>query len=82
MSQPVFVSYPENKPTDRGYYYTLYYNFDLDEELYKCIYWNGEYWVSWRPNGGPPMKILKFVPSSREEYYTNCLRRMIEEFKT
>lgn len=37
-----WVDYPDNKPTEDGYYYTLYFNPQLNELLYKSLWYSTE----------------------------------------
>ena len=72
-----WVSYPENIPTEDGYYYTDYFNTDLMRFFYKAIYWNSKLgsWVGWRRDGGPDLsRVESFMLTSRHDYYLPCVR--------
>ena len=67
-----WIKYPENIPTEDGYYMTEYFNVDLNEYFGKGIFWNStkQSWIGWRPDGGPGLtRVKSFMPESRHDYY-------------
>ena len=73
--------YPDEKPIERGYYYTSYFNIDENQEYMKCIWWdpNTQKWSPWRPNGTPQLRVLMFAPSTRSGYYGECNKYQRED---
>ena len=61
--------FPEDQPTERGYYYTYYFNHDENEHFLKCIYWDTKSWLPWRPGGGPKLTVIKYAPKTWAPYY-------------
>lgn len=64
-------SYPEQQPSERGYYLTLYHNKKQNEHLFKCIYWNGR-WCAWRPGVTEDPDVKGFVQDTHAPYYGDC----------
>lgn len=66
------------KPDDSGYYMTHYF-FNVNKDLIyeKAIYYNHLdcEWKKWRSNL-PDFTVIEFLPSSKSEYYTECLRKV------
>lgn len=68
--------YPEQTPTDSGYYYT--YHLMNDERWYKAIWWDSKTskWIHWRPAENKAKiepNVIAFVLESRTDYYCPCL---------
>jgi hypothetical protein len=63
------VSYPENKPSESGYYYTKYFNTQLMEYRYKALWYSvkKDKWL-WRI----VPYVATFCPDSRNDYYVSC----------
>lgn len=69
--------YPDHTPTQPGYYYTLYYNAEHDDYLFKSIYWNGK-WCAWRPREMTDPDVKGYVPDTHHSYYVPCTQLAIE----
>lgn len=63
--------YPEQQPTQRGYYLTLYYNKEHEAHFTKCIYWDGQ-WCAWRPGVTEDPDVKGFVQDTLAPYYGSC----------
>ena len=75
MGERSWLSYPENKPTDHGYYMTVH---QVEDGLfYKAIYWDGTQWCKWRRNQ-TDLHIHRYLEYTRENFYTECIRNFTE----
>lgn len=64
--------YPDQTPPKSGYYLTLYYNKDHEDYLTKCIQWNGNSWLPWRPGVIIDSNVKGFVQDTHHDYYAPC----------
>jgi hypothetical protein len=86
-----WVRYPETKPKESGYYFTVYLDNteypdgrSVGNLFYKCIYWcnKREDWISWRTT--PFSKISHrfevgcFVEKTRTDFYCPCIEKVEE----
>lgn len=53
--------YPDAKPNRSGYYYTYYFNNEMNDCFYKAIYYNtsADEWIGWRRGIEP--KVIGYV---------------------
>jgi hypothetical protein len=63
--------YPDQVPTQPGYYLTLYFNNEHQAHLFKCIYWAGR-WCAWRPGAKEDPDVKGFVQDTLNPYYVPC----------
>ncbi len=74
--QLVGLTYPENKPTETGYYLCRHL---FESKLYdKCIQWSSkrQKWVEIISNH--PWNVIDFVPETRADYYTECMNKTLD----
>jgi hypothetical protein len=70
------LSYPENKPTETGYYLCRHL---FESELYdKCIQWSAkrQKWVEILAKHN--WNVVEFVPQTRADYYTECMNKTLD----
>lgn len=72
-------SYPENIPTESGYYMTLLKYEDKPETFLKPVVFNAKTneWIKWRPNL-LNFVVTKYLPFTKSMYYTDCVRAFDE----
>jgi hypothetical protein len=75
------LSYPENVPTQTGYYVVKYLNQDHNEYYFKALVWNGEQWCGWRRSGWAGWKnnlndlVKEFYPDTHDEHYVPSMTK-------
>lgn len=79
--------YPEQEPTESGYYYCVHV---MDgQRYYKGIWWNDKrkVWDHWRPHLFREFvspEVLVFVAESRTDFYCPCeegVRKNIDKYE-
>jgi len=77
VGYPIFaIPYPENKPTETGYYLCQHL---FESKLYdKCIQWYAkkQEWVGTFEKQN--WNVVAFVPQTRADYYTECLDKTLD----
>lgn len=82
-----WVRYPEIKPKESGYYFTVYQDYpdgkDVGNLFYKCIYWcnKREDWISWKSPFRETPHIFKvgcFIEKTRTDFYCSCIEKVEE----
>lgn len=77
VGYPIFsISYPENKPTETGYYLCQHL---FESKLYdKCIQWYAkkQEWVGTFEKQN--WNVVAFVPQTRADYYTECIDKTLD----
>jgi|694.fasta_scaffold10511_24 hypothetical protein len=65
--------YPDAKPNRSGYYYTYYFNNEMNDCFYKAIYYNtsADEWIGWRRGIEP--KVIGYVDKTYAKFYVPCL---------
>ena len=71
-------NFPEEKPTQSGYYMTVHLWSEKRTLLYKGIYWNNDkqHWCHWRRElieKGERPNVIAFVSETRRDFYGQCL---------
>jgi hypothetical protein len=68
-----WVLYPENKPTEPGYYCTWCYSVQRAGFVYKALSYvaDEDYW-----EGNQDAKVYMFVPISYSSNYVECLDKI------
>ena len=71
----MWVNYPENKPTEPGYYMTYYFNSEENLCFYKAIYFSpiNDRWCQWRPKVEWQPEVKGYVPASKNRFYCPCV---------
>ena len=71
-----WLEYPENTPTEPGYYMTFYWHEDDQMNYYKAIFWSSTKndWLKWRASL-PDLNVKKYLPESRDDYYMPCMEK-------
>lgn len=68
----VWKKFPDTKPHEVGYYFTLYYNTEQNNNMLKAFWWDGTKWF-WRiePN------VKAFIEMTRDDYYAPCMGKAV-----
>ncbi len=75
MNEELWLSYPENEPTDQGYYMTIH---QIGDDLFhKAIYWDGVKWCKWKMSQSE-LHIHRYLERTVAKYYTECIRKFTE----
>ena len=70
----MWTNIKDKNPDLPGYYYTYYFNTQLEKWLYKAIWWNGKHWINWHPTFGKYIETVeRYIEESRNDYYCPCL---------
>jgi len=71
-----WLEYPENEPTESGYYIAIYQHEEHQVDYFKAIFWSSikKQWSPWRPTLNLPNScIKKYLPETRNNYYAPCM---------
>lgn len=76
-----YLQWPDNIPSNNGYYVVEYHNPDDQSLFYKSVWFDGVSWIGWRHSGWASYKtnindlVKKFYPDTYDLYYTNSMMK-------